>query len=430
MRVISLIADGVKVAMSRLCRAVAAIGMSVVLGSTLVGSMGKHDPETLRIRAFCIGESYFPETKFPLLVQSDPRIFYVPIPANIAEGSFETISGGGGEGAVQKFMRLYLPRTYADMIWSYDLAMLSDYEAWLVPTMQYEWIRRGMEEEGMGLSKYEINWDTGGYYIKSDIFIDLWIASPLNDAFPGSFVRGKQVAYSNGIIPAEDNPVTDLPNIEKYNLLTSGSYGIETPKQGASILATFRNDPGKTPAMISRPYGKGTSLSVLPGLDKIDSTALKQYQYYIDFWINQVYWAASFPIPEDVNLVSTVRRDMLRYSEQRPLIISVIDFVEKFGARTSILNEELGEVDGAKVEADRMYMEQRYTESLDKLAQAFSMLGAISTKAMELKERALFWIYVIEWFTVTGTSMLAGFILYTLMIKRRYYREVRVTRAR
>jgi len=30
---------------------------------------------------------------------------------------------------------------------------------------------------------------------------------------------------------------------------------------------------------------------------------------------------------------------------------------------------------------------------------------------------------------VTGVSMLAGFVLYTLMIKRRLYREVSVTRA-
>jgi hypothetical protein len=258
----------------------------LVLAATVGTASAKYDPETFRIRVFCIGESYYPETSYPLLIQGDPRIFYVPIPANLAESTFATATGGGGEDDVKKFMRLYLPRTYDQLISSFDMAMLCDFEAWLVPNQQYEWIRRAMEEEGMGLAKYEINWDTGGFYIRSQVFIDLWIASPLFEAFPADFVKGKQVKNALGIIPAEENPVTDLPGIEQYNLLNSGSYGIETPRQGASILAKFRNDPEKNPAMISWRYGEATSLSVLPGMDKIDPIALNQYQYYVDFWIN------------------------------------------------------------------------------------------------------------------------------------------------
>jgi len=35
---------------------------------------------------------------------------------------------------------------------------------------------------------------------------------------------------------------------------------------------------------------------------------------------------------------------------------------------------------------------------------------------------------VIEWLAVTGTSMVCGFLLWLLMIRRRLYREVRTTR--
>jgi len=403
----------------------------MLLGAVLAlpAGLGKYDPESLRIRAFCIGESYYPETSYPLLVKGDPRIFYVPIPANIAEGTFAQVAGGGGEEAARKFMRLYLPRTYDQLISSYDVAILSDFEAWLVPNQQFVWMRRAIEEEGLGLAKYEINWDTGGYYIRASEFIDLWIASPLFDAFPAEFVKGKQVKFSSGIIPTKGNPVTDLPGIEKYDLLTSGSYGIETPREGAEILAIFRNDPDRNPAMISRMFGRGMSLSVLPGLDKVDGVALKEYPYYVDFWINQLYWSANFPVPEDVELVSAVRREMVRYAEYKPLVMSVLDFVEKFGARVSVLGEDIGKSDQTKAEADRLYMEQRYTESMDKLNEAYAILTTISGKAVELKDRALLWIYVIEWFSVTGVAMLAGFVLYSLMIKRRLYREVSVTRA-
>jgi hypothetical protein len=119
---------------------------------------------------------------------------------------------------------------------------------------------------------------------------------------------------------------------------------------------------------------------------------------------------------------------MLHYATHRPLTISMIDFVEKFGAGVSELNRDLGMIDETKAEADRLYMEQSYTESLDKLVEAQNMLGDISSRAMVFKERALLWIYIIEWFIVTGTLFLTGYILYSLMIKRRLYREVQITR--
>jgi hypothetical protein len=109
----------------------------------------------------------------------------------------------------------------------------------------------------------------------------------------------------------------------------------------------------------------------------------------------------------------------------------MIDFVEKFGAGVSELYRDLGLIDSTKAEADRLYyVEQSYEESLDILAEAIGMLSDISTKAMVLKERALLWIYIIEWFTVTGTLFLTTYVLYNVMIKRKLYREVQITRLR
>ena len=47
---------------------------------------------------------------------------------------------------------------------------------------------------------------------------------------------------------------------------------------------------------------------------------------------------------------------------------------------------------------------------------------------LEAKDEALFWVYVIEWFTVSGTGMMCGAILWTLMVRRAAYREVGTTR--
>ena len=40
------------------------------------------------------------------------------------------------------------------------------------------------------------------------------------------------------------------------------------------------------------------------------------------------------------------------------------------------------------------------------------------------------WVFVIEWLAVSGTSMLAGGLLWTLMVRRRLYKEVGETKLR
>jgi len=50
--------------------------------------------------------------------------------------------------------------------------------------------------------------------------------------------------------------------------------------------------------------------------------------------------------------------------------------------------------------------------------------------ALRLKDRALFWIYVIEWLSVSATFLVAGFAVWTLMVRRRLHREIAMTRLR
>ena len=47
---------------------------------------------------------------------------------------------------------------------------------------------------------------------------------------------------------------------------------------------------------------------------------------------------------------------------------------------------------------------------------------------MRIKNQTLFWVYVVEWLSVTGVSLLSGFVVWTLMIRKKLYREIRVTR--
>ena len=54
--------------------------------------------------------------------------------------------------------------------------------------------------------------------------------------------------------------------------------------------------------------------------------------------------------------------------------------------------------------------------------------GGLMDDAYDLKDRTLFWIYFIEWLTILGTTMASSTLLYMLMVRRRLYRTVDLTR--
>jgi len=386
-------------------------------------AVGKVDPTTGHIRILCIGESYYPDTPLPLILRADPRVRYYPIPA-----SFRVRLGGKEE--VLKLMRQYMPRTYEQLIGLYDVILMSDFEVDILTDEQLQWMEECVGQGGIGIGKYEMNWDPT--YFKT---FDLFVASPLYRVFPADLLPGRSIPRPlDGIYPVSlpgtgrPHPMLDLPEIRNYKLLGPGDYGYEIPRAGATVVAKFR--PKDEDAMIIWAYGNGRSLTSLPGLDKIDGDSLVQWPYAVDFWTNQVWYLAALEIPRDVGLLHQLREMSLGYLSARVLATSVIEFAEKFGASTLPVYEELARVDTTKAEADRLYLEGSYQESLEKMEEAFDGLGRVSRDSMRMREKALFWIYLVEWFVVTGTSMIAGFALWSLMVRRRLYREVAVTRLR
>jgi dolichyl-phosphate-mannose--protein O-mannosyl transferase len=54
----------------------------------------------------------------------------------------------------------------------------------------------------------------------------------------------------------------------------------------------------------------------------------------------------------------------------------------------------------------------------------------ITRDAVKLKDEALFWVYISEWLVVTAAAMVAGVVVWSLMVRRRMYRAVGTTRMR
>lgn len=92
------------------------------------------------------------------------------------------------------------------------------------------------------------------------------------------------------------------------------------------------------------------------------------------------------------------------------------------------LVRELGEIDREEAGAERMYIEMDLDRASTNMDALLVKMGKMIDKAMRVKDRALLWIYVIEWSTVTGVSILCGYVVYALMVRRKLYRQVSSTR--
>ena len=390
-------------------------------------SWGKVDPDAGHIRIISIGESFYPETRLPFMLRADPRIRYQPVPTNWYEGTFQAV--GSGRRDAEKFLRLYIPRTYERFIGSYDVILLSDFEVDIIEPQQWAWMETSVRVDRMGIGKYEMNYDPA-HWTTFDLFRTL----PVYSAFPADLVfahelRGIAIYATTMPGTGRPHPMLDLPNMKNWRVpidIGSGKAGYENPRPGSTVVARYI--PNDEPAVIIWEYGSGRALTSVPGHDTIVWHLSDYWPYTVDFWINQAWYLAGLEIPPVIEILHQIRESSILYSTQKAMALSVIDFAERYGASTTELYGMLSEVDDVKMEADRSYMEDDYAESLSKMEEAFLGLSRVAEASVRAKDAVLFWIYLIEWITVSATSAIVGVIIWVVMVRRRLYREVQITR--
>jgi hypothetical protein len=186
------------------------------------------------------------------------------------------------------------------------------------------------------------------------------------------------------------------------------------------------DDNEKTPIYFYWDIGKGRFLGV-QNLKGVFGQAFEDWNFFIDSVLNAYYFTVSFPLPTDLLTLHELRRKWHETNIQKKLLISMIDFADKFGANTVEIEAGMDEVESIQETSNELYLEQDYTGALQQLGLAISRVFELEELAVELKDRALLWIYLIEWLSVFGTAMISGTILWTIMIRRRLYRETGTT---
>jgi len=396
----------------------------VILSSTLFESVGAAEP----VRILAMGQvdpGYSPILGF---MNSEPAFDGTLL---ICRSIFVEYS----EEQLRRFMRIYFPRSYGDLL-RYDYFVFDQPMLIFFDDDQIRWMYRAMKEKGTGALAFTISQRTEMYVP--------WMNSVLPEAFPHDQQRIVSKAEYN--IVSYDIDVNDDPSLPPV-LKPFKELGIERirpygrlrllfRKQGTTEWATARNLPffgfPSCPLFVSWEYGENES--------RIWSTANQFHhpfwdqsdgkeRYALDVFSNIVLYGCRRDLPADILTVHRIRGLFSEYRARMGMLYSLLDFVERFGASTRRMQGRISELDSMEGEAESYYLNQEFESALARQGEVFDHFVTVEAEAVKVKENALLWVYTMEWLTVSGTAMLTGFVLWTIMVRRAFYRDVSVTRA-
>jgi len=398
-------------------RGAALILLVIILG--VIPSHGreiKRDPESGVIRVIYIG---MPFSASPYQVfKYDPLLSTLPIQGNLY---------GISQSSVQRSMRLYMPRTLDDMVENHDIIGLDDTTFTAFPAQTIQWMVDGCTDHALGLFM------AGGFEsFGGGAGFPTWDNTVLREVLPVVCMDEYGDDGRVEITKPDDDLVMSIPwenGYDQHNVF--GGYNVVQVKQGATqISKTIRLKGGPDdPGWVWWDIGEGRFFASAPGFRGGSAgRGFIRWKHYPDFVSNMVYFLAGLTPPTDITLLYTTRASFRDIQDQRQTILGLLDFIGKFGADTRKVDEKLSDAEERLSDAKRDFVDLQLEDSRNAAEDVLEILGEAYDLAFEARDTALFWIFLTEWLAVSGTGLICGFIIWTLMIKRRLYREVQVTR--
>ncbi len=321
----------------------------------------------------------------------------------------------------RKLDRVYYPRTGEMLAESYDFMVFRDARVTHFTPRQFKDLEHVFREEGMGsVAVHSLSWNVAW---QPTVLIEL---SPISEyEFRFTIPWRVRIRRSADIFL----PFLEL-GIEKA---VGEEYGLMKPKPGARVWADMV--PQDQPWLVSWRPGGGNPGMRWAFADKFDPSwwgtapgAKQDNPYAIDFATNLILHSLNRPLISDIHAIRYARNLFSTLRSQKLLVLSMLSWAENFGANVLPISERLSHIEEQSEDAVDSYLEQDYDSATEFLALLDDVVTDISEQARRLKDQALFWVFVSEWLAVTSVSILAGLVLWTLMVKRRLYRPARETR--
>jgi hypothetical protein len=258
-----------------------------------------------------------------------------------------------------------------------------------------------------------------------------WNPSPVGDTLPITFryvtfdahffmiVHVVPVEYEDGMM--KSIPWDEAPPFGYLNLNCR-------PKPGSTLVATT-NIPGRSkgeePFLVSWSYAEGRSVAVTTSILAFHHN----WEYFPDFMINLLIYTFDGNPPSDYEVVHNLRLTLSTFQTAKSIAMSLMEFADKMGANVREPELTLADANREVAIAKDLYLDRMIQEAADKMEDARKILEQAEVQAIQARNSALAWVFMVEWLAVTGTCMLTGVVVYSLLIKRKMYREVAVTRS-
>ena len=404
-------------------------------------------PAPLLVLAFMLGSqavsvisvvSAAPDGRIGVLYLGEPLSppFYLMINDPLFDISFVEAhvhaSGPLGTDQVHRMIRLYMPRTVESLVSRFGVVVLFCATEDAVGTTYIEMIARSVREAGVGLLMSGSQEGFGAHQGKTS-----WAGTSIAELLPVDVIPEGRTLYGRLVLDQPGHELlSSIPWDMHHPLLASPDtwdHNQATNKPGASQLAHASWEGEEEPLMVVwevQQQAERARVFALTSPINLLSQELNPWRYHYDLASNLMIYLVHRPVPQDVEIAHQARSKILQIAQRRSILLDVLEFSESFGADTGRIMPEIEEADAAISRAHGQYLELRYEEMLQTSEPIESMIQALERQAVVLKNRALAWVYAIEWLSVTATALFCGFMLWTIMIQRKLYRQVQTTRPR
>lgn len=211
------------------------------------------------------------------------------------------------------------------------------------------------------------------------------------------------------------------------------AYARMSPRQGTIVWGDMQ--PLDTPFLVSwRPGGKNAGV-VWVCADEFNlywwalaPTVRGNNPYALDMTTNLILYSLGRPLISDIHTRREARCSISSFMAYESTVLLMLEWADTFGANTLPLSGMLTELDSDVVMAMDRYLGQEYGASISLMESVSLGLTEISARAVCLKDEALFWVFISEWLLVTSAGIIAGVVVWSLMVRRRVYRTAGVTR--
>ena len=340
-------------------------------------------------------------------------------------------------GVVRRLVRLYMPRTYASLVEGYDVVVVSNANQFAVGAKNTEMLARAVREGGLGLfmsGGWESFGGTAGHppwgctsigeLLPTIDVVDIWVDNPRNLLFWDP-------------VDVENELIASLPWDLKSGCMTDFHHNVVQVKPGGELLARVTSTAFDShPAMVTWRLENGVRVLALTGeIHRFSTEGVwwgydfgVGWGYGYDFGCNTMIYVDGRPVPQDIELVHSVRSKLLNMATRKNLLLGLLDFCDLFGANTDGMMGKVDEVDAIIAASTPKYLELRFSEVLEDYEEIEEMFVRLEVDAVKLKNRTLLWVYLVEWLAITATVLLSGVFIWAVMVRRRLYREVGSTK--